>query len=274
MKSFLKLHFDFLLICLSLLFPCRSRCCCISCSWRPSRPRTVNDRASSSPLKYRANIDSADLRLWPWRNEKRQPNGSKWAYSSVFFNWLTRFLDCLWLCLPPSNTRGHHWASEARRTLSFISLITWYLVWFLVPSVLMWVHLLSAFLHCSLLVSGPFTVCRQKWFINQEISPYKNEYNVFPDSWISLPTNQNFHVPFVFGRCSLEYVFHHQLNTAKSVLSISNIASRPVEENSNRVLHNLSVLFLRTQEETFVNVQICHNTGFFFLCVRKPTPVR
>ncbi|XP_011894090.1 PREDICTED: breakpoint cluster region protein-like isoform X2 [Cercocebus atys] len=29
----------------------RSRCCCTSCSWRPSLPRTARDRASPSPLK-------------------------------------------------------------------------------------------------------------------------------------------------------------------------------------------------------------------------------
>ena len=44
-----------------LVFPCRSRCCSTSCSWRRSPPPTVNDRASCSPRRCRAAPDPAQL---------------------------------------------------------------------------------------------------------------------------------------------------------------------------------------------------------------------
>lgn len=45
----------------------RSRCCCISFSWRRSPHRTVNGRASSSPLKYRADTWLClPETLWKW----------------------------------------------------------------------------------------------------------------------------------------------------------------------------------------------------------------
>lgn len=150
-----KPHFILSPFC--FLFPRRSRCCCISSSWRRSPLPTVNDRASSSPLKYRANTDSADLRLWPWRSAKETDCGSKWACSSMFLNWLTRFHWALaagkGLSLVMPAPLKHKraplglWSSEDVRSLPFIFLTTWYLVWFLVPSVMMWVHLSSPYLH-------------------------------------------------------------------------------------------------------------------------------
>lgn len=67
--------------------PSRSRCCCISCSWRRSPRRTVNDRASSSPLKYRAGFEA--VRPTGCTKGGTDP-GSKWAHCSLFLNWLGR----------------------------------------------------------------------------------------------------------------------------------------------------------------------------------------
>lgn len=81
------------------LLPCRSRCCCISCSWRRSPHQTVNDRASSSPLKYRVNILLCLLETLIMKDWKERDIGSNWACSNMFLNWLTSYScgrDCLW----------------------------------------------------------------------------------------------------------------------------------------------------------------------------------
>lgn len=109
------------------------------------------------------------------------------------------------------------WSSDGVRSLF---LMTWYLVWLLVPSVMVWVHLPSTFLHLFVgLNIGSLQLVDR--FINQEtvkISPSENEIHT---SWLLnyFANKSAFPCAFVLQRCSLSVFIldNHQLNTAESV---------------------------------------------------------